>query len=309
MVPAAHAAGPMSRIKVENFTRLNIESVRAEIAAGLPHAFVRELSKGKYALFVMTDRIHFDGGGNYCVSQVGLAYPQPKGHNPRVPAGQSWGINKSGKVEDLSREEWAACEGGALLAALGHFSKLSLAQVRKSADKYSRDEGSRAKLPSRLKYRMFYTSSAGVEVAVDRAIRKAVSPRFQKAFDYRHLALVVQSIAFRLDNQVVCYAVGGVSATSPDNRNPRFPAKRYARFRLLQPGTGGDVSAKAVGEACEAAAAGAVVAAVMQDSWDQNGILRQLARTREPDIPLVTATRRISAVSTRTRVATQARTS
>jgi hypothetical protein len=309
MVPAAHAAGPMSRIKVENFTRLNIEDLRAEIAAGLPHAFVRELSKGKYALFAMTDRIHFDGGGNYCVSQVGLAYPQPKGHNPRVPAGQSWGINKPGKVEDLSGEEWAACEGGALLAALGHFSKLSLAQVRKSADKYSRDEGSRAKLPSKVKYRMFYTSSAGVEAAVDHAIRKAVSPRFQQAFDYRHLALVVESIAFRLDNQVVCYAVGGVSATSPDNRSPRFPAKRYARFRLLQPGTGGEVSAKAVGEACEAAAAGAVAAAVMQDSWDQNGILRQFARTREPDIPLVTATRRIPAVSTRTRVATQARTS
>jgi hypothetical protein len=307
MALANHTAGPISRIKVENFTRLNIQSLRAEIVAGLPHAFVRELSKGKYALFAMTDSIHFDDGGNYCVSQVGLAYPQPKGRNPRVPAGQSWGINRPGKAEDLSREEWAACERGALLAALGHFSKLSLAQVTKKADKYSRDEGSRAKLPPKVKYRMFYTSSAGVEAAVDRAIRKAVSPRFQKAFDYRHLALVVQSIAFRLDNQVVCYAVGGVSATSPDNRNPRFPAKRYARFRLLQPGTGGYVSAKAVGEACEAAAAGAVVAAVMQDSWNQNGILRHFARTREPDIPLVTATRKIPTVSTRTRVATHAR--
>ncbi len=307
--PPAAADSLASRVKVENFTRFAIDSLRKEFARGLPRAFVRELSKGKYAVFVMTDRVHFYGGGNYCVSHVGLTYPQPKGRNPRIPAGQSWGVNKPARTDELSREEWAACERDALRAALAHFARSRIAQVTKKADKYSRDEGNRAKLPPRPKYRMFYTSSASAGAAVDRAIRNAVSPRFQKAFDYRHLALVVESIAFRMDTHAVCYAVSGVSATGPDNRNPRFPAKRYGRFRLSPLGMGGDASAKSVEEACETAAVTAAVSAVMQDSWDQNGILRNIARTREPDIPLVNAARRTPAVSSRTRGAAQAKVS
>ena len=307
IVPAAAADNLSARIKVENFTQLDAASLRKDIVGDLPPAFVRELSKGKFALFVMTDHVHIDGHGNYCVSHVGLTYPQPQGRNPRIPAGQSWGVNKTARADGLSAGEWIACERSALRAALAHFAKSSLAEISKKAVKYSREEGHRAKLQPRDEYRVFYTSSASAGAAVDRAIRKAVSRRFQKAFDYRHLALVVESIAFRLDAQAVCYAVSGVSAKSPDDRNPRFPAQRYGYFRLSALGKGDDASAKAVEQACETAAATGAVNAVMQNSWDQNGILRNFARTREADIPLVTAARRAAAVPTRARSVARAK--
>ena len=306
MVWAAGADTLAPRIKVENFTRLDSASLRKEIARNLPSAFVRVLARGKFAVFVMADRVHFDRDGNYCVSHVGLTYPQPQGRNPRIPAGQSWGINKTAKTADLSAREWIVCERSALRAALAHFAKSSLAELSKKAVRYGRDEGNRAKLPPNRQYRLFNTSSAGAGAAVERAIRKAVPGRFQKAFDSRHLALVVESIAFHLDTQAMCYAVGGVSATSPDNRNPRFPGQRYGHFRLSPLGKGDAASEKAAVEACETAAAVAVVAAVMRDSWDQSGILRNFAHTREADIPLVTAVRRVAGDSTRARSATRA---
>ncbi len=305
VAPAVAADNPAIRIKVENFTRLDSASLRKGIARDLPHAFVRVLATGKFAVFVMTDRVHVDGAGNYCVSHVGLTFPQPKGRNPRIPAGQSWGINKTAKTGDLRTGEWLACENSAFRAALAHFAKSSLAEVSKKAIRYSRDEGHRARLPPKDQYRMFYTSSAGAGAAVDQAIRKAVSRRFQKSFDSRHLALVVESIAFRMDTQTVCYAVSGVSAKSPDDRNPRFPAQRYGHMSLSPLGKGDAASAKAVEEACETAAVTGAVAAVMRDSWDQNGILRNFAYTREADIPLVTAARPASAASPRARSVTR----
>ncbi len=305
MVWAAGADTLAPRIKVENFTRMDSASLRKEIGRGLPSAFVRVLARGKFAVFVMTDRVRFDRDGNYCVSHVGLTFPQPQGRNPRIPAGQSWGINKTVSTAEVSTREWIACERGALRAALAHFGKLRIAEVSKKAVRFSRDEGSRAKLPPNLQYRIFYTSSSGAGAAVEQAIRKAVPVRFHKAFNHRHLALVVESIAFQLDTQAVCYAVSGVSATSPDNRNPRFPAQRYGHFRLIPLGKGDAASEKAAVQACETAAVTAAVAAVMRDSWDQKGILRNFAQTREADIPLVTAARPVAGASNRARTVTR----
>ena len=301
MASAAAADATAVRIKVENFTQLDVASLRKEVAGNLPAPFVRELAKGKLAMFVMTDRVHIDGHGNYCVSHVGLTYPQPQGRNPRIPAGQSWGVNKTATTEDLSPREWIACESSAMRAALAHFARSNFAEASKKAVRYNRDDGHRAKQPPKEPYRMFYTSSAGAGAVVEQAIRKAVSRRFPKAFDSRHLALVVESIAFRLDTQAVCYAVGGVSARSPDDRNPRFPAQRYGYFRLSALGKGDEASVKAVEHACEIAAVTGAVTAVMKDSWDQRGILRDIARTKEADIPLVTAARRVAEISANTR--------
>jgi hypothetical protein len=284
MMASASAQTDPSKIKIENLTSFNTESIQKKVVELTPAAFSAHLGAGKYVLWTYVDAMGIGNGRNYCVAHVGLTLPATGGRNARIPKTRQVNTMEADKRGQLSAEEWDDCKGKVLLdaiTALGAGDDWDT--LAREADAATPESGARKRVAA--DFTKYYVTTIGNAKGID------MPEAFAEAFDRRELQTVVMSTATVIGDRTVCFANAGVAARAPDNRQPRFPGYSYSRL-VTQPAV--DKSSSAGAEAmrrCEMEAAQSAVNDMLESSWDQNGMLKNLPLTREDGVPLVTKRR------------------
>lgn len=287
MSPASAQTAPAS-VKIDNQTNFNTPSMQQLVLRDYP-ALGARLAGSKYALWVYVNNMMLGDGRNYCVAFAGLTHPGSGGRYARIPANRFMYASRFAKQGELAAAERDECRSGVINGAIDAVAKADWKGLTAEADRLTPEAGSRKRLPANADlYRVSYLGLGGhdeVEVPAD----------FAKAFDYREVQIVVLAGALTIDDEVVCYASAGMAARAPDQRYPRFPNNRYARLRAkpLKDLAGKDQADKE--NRCETDLARTAVTDMLEDSWDQKGILDGIERTREDGVPLVRQAKAIAA--------------
>lgn len=282
MAPASAQTDP-STIRIANLTDFNTPSIQGKVVELAPAAFSKNLGGSKYALWTYTDAIAMTDGENYCVAFVGLVHPAQPGKTARMPRTRQVQITKADKTGKLTEDEWNTCKSDALVPAIRGFSAGSdWNTLAREADAVTSEQGTRK--ATAANFTQFVSTYIGRVQSVE------VPDAFTQAFDRRTLQIAILSTSLVVDNKLVCYAAAGVTARAPDKRNPHLPAHSFTQMRT-QPAGNATPDEK---RDCETAVAQEAVDIMLAKPWDQSGLLKDIAATREEGLPLVTAPRKAS---------------
>jgi hypothetical protein len=134
--------------------------------------------------------------------------------------------------------------------------------------------------------RMF---SSGLSNDVQQRAFDAVPNEFRKAFDYRRLEWTVLAWVYRIDDHTICRAEVGVSARSPEDRNPHDPGYSWAQTWEMTQEQSYQRNAE---ETCKADVVVSAIESALKEPWDEHGVLDGFDVTREDGVPLVVAPKR-----------------
>lgn len=272
LVQIANKSGVFTQRDLQNF----LVSHHPELAA--------HLANDKYALWIKSDVASVGEGETYCHAAVGLTQPNEDGRNERVPADYftafaKW-IDAPGGSYTRALNE---CHGSAITKAVDTFARRDWMTLAAAAKRATVESGPRSKLPENpKKYSVFHQGRHLKRARLDPSIPAG----FTQAFDYRQLQFYVMSDVLELDKGAICYAAVGITAPPPDGLNPRFPGDYHTN--LVSTPLARDPADRAARlEKCEARAIEVTLGHLLRKSWDQDGLLKPLAKSREDGVPLV----------------------
>ena len=231
-------------IKLQNFSAFDDRPLSTALKKALPLDMLVGLSRGKYALFVLSSAVKADDGFS-CVAITGVTHSVAVGKSPRIPEHRYSGfVVKGGDANQCMAE-------AILLAAESMAESGKWENLAKAADLKTATGGVPRpieKVPGRFSVR--WHGEAKSEVAVN----VAKKTNFGDVFDYRHLEIVGISVSAIIGNKVLCYALAGASPPPPESRNSHYPGftKDYFRWVPLDKSKG--TSEESYREACESEA-------------------------------------------------------
>jgi len=265
-------------IPVANFTEFNDVDVLLE--AHLNDELKQKIRARKLVVFALT--LDFPER-KACYAMVGLTHAAPTGVSSRVPAFpfSFFSVDASaGKGECAAGSLKGAIESMSADADMRAFDGLFRTE---SQGKRLMGEMANRKI-SNLSYRGLSESTSALVFTLLR------ENQFGKAFDYRHVSTYVYAEGTRIDDEhIMCVAVAGLTARSPQERNARWPTNNQSFVRIQD---GGSIAG------CESVVATQAVEALMARPWTKAGLLEDFARTREQGIPLPDAKKVENARST-----------
>lgn len=286
-------AGPTApeTVQVANQTRIFTQRDLQNFLLSQQAALAAHLANDKYALWIKADVASVGEGQTYCHAAVGLTRLNEEGRNERVPAEYFTAFAKWADVPGGSyTRALNECHGRAIAKAVGTLAQHDWTKLTAAAERATAESGPRSKLPENAKkYSMFHQGRFLKDAKLDSAIPAG----FTQAFDYRQLQFYVMSDVLELDKEAICYAAVGITAPPPDGLNPRFPGNYHTNL-VSTPLTRDPASRAARIEKCETSAIELTLGYLLRESWDQDGLLQPLAKSREDGVPLVKAAKKAS---------------
>lgn len=268
--PSSAAPSGNDSVRFSNFTSLSDQELNEVLASTLKPELREIIARNKLVVFALTAA--FDGR-KACFGSVGLTEAAPPGRHPRYPARMRSAYMKVG-----SKDEWnaSACESSQLLvAATEAFSKapvedlLDHIESTKSLGKIAENR------PPNPKLAAIFTIGGINKDSLLEIIHKY---HFGKAFDYRQVEVFVASQAIQFDHgNIMCVAFAGITSSSPDNRNSRWPGSTNGFVRLQN---GGDASG------CKQLVAEQAIDELLKSPWTPQGLLNNFSATKEDGIAL-----------------------
>jgi hypothetical protein len=291
--PASTNADPPDAVRI---AKLQIESpdgyfskqaLQQEVYATVAADTRDHLISSGDAVWVFTDSIDLKAGKTYCIAVVGLTEPADTAHSARLPSSRYLGTYRVLEPSPTAESE-RDCRSGALRAALRNFADARLAFQVEGIERTRAVGGIRPQREAsstRVAYESVGLSDSGMNSIVN-----SLPSEFMAAFDYRRLQWLFMGVSATFDDQVVCFAVVGVSATSPDARNVRFPGTWTSGLWEMsaEQSRGPDAAQR-----CRDERTLNTVKFALENTWDEQGLLKNLALTKEADLPLVRGYQRV----------------
>lgn len=209
-------------------------------------------------------------GGNYCFASVGLTHAEAKNRNSRYP---EYTFDAIAKRND---ENWNAgdCRTEQLRIAIVNLNAKKLDELLLHVD--GTQSGGGVRLLKKSDNEKHSLSMESASRADSGAVFKAIDEYpIEKVFDYRHVQVFISNKTMKFDSgEIVCIAIGGLTARSPEGRQSRWPASTVAFLKFDQKND------------CSTSAAVGAVKTLLDEPWTVNGILNEFSRTREDSVPL-----------------------
>jgi hypothetical protein len=279
---AAKEPSPARKLKVAHPDGyFSIEAVQDVLAETLGEETKRHLEKGKDAVWVFTASQSLKNGSNYCFASVGLTEATPKGRSARIPANDFSNAVRSNTRGTLSPELLRGCVSDALRGAIKEFAEAGLEKQLEGIER-TRSKGTRKPQKASATNSVLYTWS--LSNAGKSAIFNAIPVEFSTAFDFRRLQWVALARSFTFGDQVVCFGVGGVTATAPDDRWPRFPGGWTNTIWEMTKAESAKTDAQ---QTCRDDVALDAVKLRLDKHWDDTGLLQDFKLTKEDGVQLV----------------------
>jgi len=281
-------AQPSTRLAIEDVSHAYQPGVLETYLRGeLPPPLLDALAADHNVFWVLTYHGEIlSSHTNYCWVAVGVTEQPPRGRNARVPHVMATGMGRSRILGALDRAQLDDCTNTALHSAVETFAAASLASVLEDVAKTRERGGKRAPAPAAPDKVAMY--SRGLSVAGKQRVMAAIPGEFRRAFDYRRLEWVVLTYEGEIDDASVCFAVVGVSGSSPDDRNSRLPGHRTMKMRQILDAP----DHQEARQRCKDELALDLVTEVLEDSWDARGLLSDFSFAQEAAVPPVTGYRR-----------------
>lgn len=290
LAPRSGTAAPpaaVSRLVVLNYSGyFSDRTLDEHFRAKLGEATLAHLGKSPEGVWLFMFNASLKNGSNYCFAGIGLTEAPPKGRSARIPAQLSWGASRSNTRGSINDAQLNACMSDALDAGTQRFALATLESNLKDIDR-TRDKGTRkSEAPSKDTAQLF---SKGISETGSEGIFEVIPATFRAAFDYRKLQWAALATRFDFGEQVVCIGVAGVAGRAPLDRHPRLPGMRYLVTREL---TVEQSKVANAGQTCADDVAAAAVRDALAETWDDQGLLKDLKSASETGVAPVTNFRR-----------------
>jgi hypothetical protein len=226
---SAEPLGEAQKIRIENFSGLR--GIQEYIHKNAPAELRNTLLKGQHAVFVSVTTFEGSKVPPICLAMVGLTHPENGARNPRIPAVRYIGVLEKSSPTRLTQAARDSCKLAALRSALHAMWKDPLPTILQDFEKTAtsalpNDEPENGKsLPL-----WWDRNKANALVARATAV---VPPSLIQAFYNRKLQLAIFSGVIDMNDQLLCYAIVGLTARSADYLQPRYPESTYSRLEAL----------------------------------------------------------------------------
>lgn len=224
------------------------------------------------AVYIETDSFQLKQAG-YCVAVAGLTTPAKGKWQARSPADAViYVVRQPLGKDELDRN---ACQAEAARNVVETLNKSKLEDALANIER-TREEGvPRAKQKADKETVNLY--SDGLSAVTKADVFKAIHEyAVASVFDYRYatVALLARNVVFA-DGERVCWARASFVAMPPSEREVRLPYSWHSSLHVSRDEAG-----------CASDAAVAAVRGKLNQSWDEQGLLKGFKQTRENGVPL-----------------------
>jgi len=264
----------------------SLASVQELLVKKLRSETLQLFTDGPHAFWFLTEHTAIKNGHDYCSAMVGLTETPPKGRAARLPDSHSSAMRQVTRARadaELDEESVRLCQVGALTQAIETFAQWTPAKQLDGIDR-TRGRGTVATAPSGSPRGLSHIFRVGITADGSRQVADVVPNEFSEAFDYRRGSWFLLAESFHFDDQVVCFALAGLTAHAPSDRNARFPPTYYVDLREMNAEESRPDSSE---QRCQDQAAIQAVKFALDQPWDEENLLSRFAETREDGVPLV----------------------
>ena len=236
--------------------------VRTSINTSLALRLIQE----KLALLVISK---YDSKTASCMSTVGITTPTPNWHTPRIP---NYTATTLLYADTKKPDHEADCIEHSIRQSVLKLNEYDANKIVKEAVVTFPMGGVRQATPERKSINFITFGIKGEHLN----IKEFNVNKFETAFDYRNVSVVVDASAWNEENYVKCSALAGVTSTPPSGRNPYMPAHWFFASMALRDGSGDD---------CKKLAAALATRKLLDQPYTETGLLLDFERTREIGVP------------------------
>jgi hypothetical protein len=269
----------------------SLTSVQELLVKKLRTDTLQQFADGPNAFWFLTEHSALKNGHDYCSAMVGLTEVPPKGRAARLPDTYSSAMRQVTRARadaDLNEESVRSCQAGALRQAIESFAEWTTTKQLDGIAR-TRGRGTVAPAPSGSPRGLSHFFRVGVTADASREVANLVPDDFSDAFDYRRGSWFLLAESFHFDDQVVCFALAGLTAHPPEDRNARFPPNYYVDVREMNAEESRPEGSE---HRCQDQGAIQVVKFALDQAWDEENLLSRFAETREDGVPLVAGFRK-----------------
>jgi len=271
LLSALCLAGPAMAAKPAVIDQSGLNGVQDYLDAKLPAPMKAAMSERGLAVWTAVSGVRLLGNG-YCVALVGVTAASPDGRMARVPQNRMSSVVRY----DAPNEAWARddCRAEALRDAIATLAKSTLPAPGEMTSMLPTG-GKRTKEKANGDFVNLTSYNTGKD-GEDGAFDALIAQQLNTAVDYRHVTSVLYNTSFTMNSgDRLCFALYGLSARPPADRNARIPANLTAGLHV-----GGSAAS------CERGATGSAISVHFSEPWTGKGIFAGFEKTREDGVPL-----------------------
>lgn len=270
VVSALCLAGPAAAAKPAVIDQTGLTGFQDYLDKNLPASMQAAMAERGLAIWAMTSGMRVEKSG-YCLATLGFTRASPDQRMARSPVDTLSNLTRRDNVG----EDWDSgdCRAETLRDAVAALAKSALP----SAEELGRMQatgGVRLKEAADSKSVWVQSQNVGKE-AKAAAFDTMHSYDLGAMVDYRQVQGALYAFNFNLQGENVCFAVFGLTARAPSDRQARIPARRSTGMVA-----GGDKAS------CERGAAERAVQAHLDQPWTGKGVFSDFEKAREDGVPL-----------------------
>lgn len=270
IVSALCLAGPAAAAKPAVIDHTGLTSFQDYLDKNLPAPMKAAMAERGLAVWGITSGMRVEKNG-YCLAALGVTRASPDQRMARSPVDTIYNLTRRKDVD----ENWDSgdCRAETLRDAVAVLAKSALPSAE-DIGRMQATGGVRQKEKADSSVVWMQSHNVGKE-AKAAAFDTIHSYDLGAMVDYRQVQAALYAFNFNLQGEHICFAVFGLSARAPSERQVRIPAEQSAGMVA-----GGDKAS------CERGAAEGAVKAHLNLPWTGKGVFSNFEKTREDGVPL-----------------------